>query len=244
MDLSKLGVSGIAQLDISSMDTETLMYHVQMVRANSLEGNLRDQMETMQKNNQTVFNNNSTISANKSTMAELRSELTKIDSIKLPEGTDAERRALLNQAKAYLSSSGASGGSVKASVNFGNDVMKYMMAQNTDACYTGYPVMAEVNGETTTTFTQIPAGDLQKWVDNLEYAANSPGRASEISEKISQLEIANEQLKNESDSMTGMQQLDMIKLQQTMSNMNQAFDMISNAMKKFNETKSGIIRNL
>ena len=38
--------------------------------------------------------------------------------------------------------------------------------------------------------------------------------------------------------------MDMIELQQLMTNMNQAFDMVSNAMKKFAETKGGIIRNM
>lgn len=80
--------------------------------------------------------------------------------------------------------------------------------------------------------------------ERISITESSKDTQAVIDKAISDLKTENESLKVKVDTATNLQQLDMIELQQLMTNMNQAFDMVSNAMKKFAETKGGIVRNM
>lgn len=79
--------------------------------------------------------------------------------------------------------------------------------------------------------------------------AKITGRNTQLKQLVSELEKApndseRARIKSEIDKLNGDSQIDMIQLQQLMTKRNQAYEMLTDMMQKYQKTLDGIIRNM
>lgn len=175
------GVGGnITVGDIKGMDLETAMMAIQAQRANLLEGQLKSQMEGIQKRN--------------SEIAALNKLIGDLKSVR-PGGTDKEKWGNLGATKAE-----------------------------------GQAMYARVTAAGLT----MPAG-----VDNVD----EPGTGI-YDARQKTFDVWAEQLKGKIDSLNSSQQMDMLRMQSLTNKRNEAFDLMTNFIKKMQDNRSSIIGNM
>lgn len=258
MDLNAaVRADSLTLAEFQSMDTETMLYFVQLKRATDLEDKLREKMEKVAKNiddhgaDSTKINDNLNEIARIEKTGRVDPSASKFDAtkdmelLKALQSPDAEGFVTLTSEQ--MSSLNFAG-----SMSSGDKTTKFTVSNGHVTVYppdSKNPIYSRSKLESDGTIKiNIPfqmSGILNSHVQSrIDITNVSKDTQTVIDKAISDLKTENESLKVKVDTATNLQQLDMIELQQLMTNMNQAFDMVSNAMKKFAETKGGIIRNM
>lgn len=177
-------VSGIANIDLSSMDIETALMMVQTERTQLLDSQLREQITAVQTRNETI--------------ATLNSDL----------GT-------LNQVSSLFGSDAKPGDTISANtiVHVGGKDMPLSEA------LTG---LNHADGSALKIDAMLQDGQISK---------------AEITESITNV-------KSMIDSTSNSQQMDMLRLQSMSNKRNEAFDVMTNFIKKMQDSRSSIIGNM
>ncbi|MBF5005594.1 hypothetical protein [Diaphorobacter caeni] len=257
MDLNAaVRADSLTLAEFQSMDTETMLYFVQLKRATDLEDKLRGKMEKVAKNIDDHGADSTKINDNLNEIARIektgRVDPSKFDATKDREllnalqSSDAEGFATLTSEQlSSLNHSGRStsnGKTTEYQIHGGN--MSVTISDGEKKVTKSSWVTPQPDGTFKIKILPELGPILNLHIETrIAITENSKDSQAVIDKAISDLKTENESLKVKVDTATNLQQLDMIELQQLMTNMNQAFDMVSNAMKKFAETKGGIIRN-
>ena len=175
------GIGGnIPVADIKGLDLETAMMTIQSQRANLLEGQLKDQMQGIQKRNDEI-----------GAMNKLIADLKTLR----PAGTDKEKWGNL----------GANAAEGKAN------------------------------------YARVKAAGLTMPVGADE--VNEPGTGI-YDAKQKTFDAWTEELKGKIDSMNSSQQMDMLRMQSLTNKRNEAFDLMTNFIKKMADNRSAILGNM
>ncbi len=218
MSLNVINAASTANpIDFSSMDIETALVAVQTVRSNHLEDQLKDQMKAVQRRNRDIETLNAV-------MAEVRANR--------PSGADDTW---------YIADSGSA---VAFPVDGNADQLKEELEEKRDAL-----VSAQL------------APKEYEWLTDAIDALDDPNTTSVVLElgtamsfyginfengKVKQ-DVFDQTLANitaKIDSLNSSQQIDMLRLQSLTNKRNEAFDVMTNFVKKSQDSRSSIVGNM
>ena len=179
------GISGgITVGSVSGLDLETAMMAIQSQRANLLEGQLKTQLDEIQKRNESI--------------AELNKLIGDLKALR-PGGTEPDKWANLGDTQQSA-----------------RDMYARLEKAGVNIPKTGDDRVDETNT-----------------TDNNKYDA-----------KQSTFDKWAEELKGKIDSLNSSQQMDMLRMQSLTNKRNEAFDLMTNFIKKMQDSRSSILGNM
>nr|WP_313658091.1 hypothetical protein [Achromobacter ruhlandii] len=237
--VSGVGVGGVAGMDLSSMDLETALMAVQIQRSQMLEDALRQQLDSVNGRNAQMAGLNEAMNAKNA------------DSLKL-ESSNVALQGQIDQLKdlqGRLSASKCPNPEGWYGLSWGQGDDKALSHATLD--------QIKAAGLT------IPSGDDAPRDVDRNGTMDAKGRVvqgfvDQLGAKISALEAqvasngkaidANKQAVNEIksslDNLSNTQQMEMLRLQGLTGKRNEAFDVMTNFIKKMQESRSSILGNM
>ena len=86
---------------------------------------------------------------------------------------------------------------------------------------------------------------VAKWVEELDKKIEAKQKQIDANNRQKgKLENENDAINRDIDSLSSSQQLDMLRLQSLSNKYNEAFDLMSNFMKKMQDNRSNIVANM
>ncbi len=238
MEISAMSMNGI-NADLSAMDLETALMMVQSQRAQLLEDNLREQLKSVNDRNNQMAKLNESINTLNATNTDLKSENVELTG-KIAELKDLQDRLAASKHPKDDGWYGLSWGQ-----GDDKDLSHKTLEQVKDAGLTipaGDDAPRDIDGNGT---MDAKGRVVQGWVDELA------GKISALEAKVQANErtiASNEQLvadhKTEVDALGNTQQMEMLRLQSLTSKRNEAFDTMTNFIKKMQDNRSAIIGNM
>jgi hypothetical protein len=215
-------------MDVSSMDIESMMMAVQSNRANLLEAQLMSEMKNVQAKNVEMARLNGQLS----TLTSASQKSYGTSDPKADTGLSAEQKADL--AKIQVANPRPEMTAAEKKVvadkwlvdNPAKPAVR-ILNQDLNAAYNN-------SRQASATAAGEAANDAIK---------KSNGAFSDIKNK-GELDSAVTKLKSQVDSMGSTQQMDMLRLQSLSNKRNEAFDLMTNFMKKFADKRESIVGNM
>lgn len=209
--------------DLSGMDLETAMMMVQSQRANILEAQLKNQIDAVEARNDTI--------------AKLNGTIAKLNQLVAAYPADARPDAQVGTVPAYLGAQG----------EFKNGICGCRPEQEINAALYQVgmqPFVSENRGPYDSYGRRLDDnGQLTYGPDYGQGAYYWKGGIGGNTSK-GQIEAAIAALKGQIDSLNNSQQMDMLKLQSLTNKRNEAFDLMTNFIKKMSDSRSSIIGNM
>ncbi|WP_208458672.1 hypothetical protein [Comamonas antarctica] len=226
-------VSSAAQLE--GLDLETALMSVQSQRANLLEAQLEGQLKEVQERNAQIGKLNEALGAAR----ELSARFSEKDGStkKFSELIDSESKAIEK-----TDSWKAEAKSIKDS--FSKEELEIYNAKDF--------AVQDTFGKEGLERKQLLAAKLTvpddrtvtgQGLEKLANAASAAGISFDVNNK-GELEKAIENLKSMIDTQSNSQQMDMLRLQSLSNKRNEAFDTMTNFVKKMQDSRSSIIGNM
>ena len=220
----------VSSMSLSGLDIETAMAAVQSTRANLLENQLKSQMESVQQKNEQMASINEH-------MNQLRLDLASLES-QIPVKQDLETAIsrmedLLTKCKnpdQWIGISNVWGGDdAQASIEM------EQMLKDLGIDTSGIKDI-DANGTRDASNPMIKQfiSDLDSKLDSLK------NLDQEITAKKTEIENSKTQI----DNLSNSQQMEMLRLQSLSNKRNEAFDLMSNFIKKMQDNRSSIIGNM
>lgn len=237
--VSGAGVGGVAGLDLSSMDLETALMAVQSQRAQLLEDSLRSQLDSVNARNAEMAGLNESMTAKTAQNLELDASNVSMEA-QIAELKDLQGRLAASKCPNPEGWYGLSWGQ-------GDDhaLSHATLKQIQDSGLTvpaGADAPRDVDGNGT---MDAKGRVVQGWVDQIS------GKVAELEAKIKENAATVETnkndisaAKNEVDKLGNTQQMEMMRLQSMTGKRNEAFDVMTNFLKKMQESRSSIIGNM
>ncbi|MBB6562915.1 hypothetical protein HNP48_005632 [Acidovorax soli] len=212
------GIGGVTPMNIQGMDLETAMMAVQSNRANLLETQLKDQIASVQAKNDQIAKLNQALGLMNAIAAKMPSDAKAGD--KITNAISANDYAAEKQLNSALDAAG---------------IRPFPMSGNNGS---GGRTEAWNNNsnKNSTADTTNANGSVTK-------SSWYPGGVNGSTTK-GELDGAIQQMKSQIDSMSNSQQMDMLRLQSLSNKRNEAFDLMTNFIKKMQENRSSIIGNM
>ena len=176
-----VSITTVSGVSLQNVDIETALMMVQSDRANSLEAQIKEQLDTVAARNKDI--------------ASLNTLLTDLRSLR-PSGTDSADKW----------------------ANLGTDQAK------------GREMYARITAAGLT----MPTGADE---------VNEPGTGI-YDARQKTFDVWTEQLKGKIDSLSSTQQMDMLRLQSLSNKRNEAFEIMTNFVKKMSDNRASIVGNL
>lgn len=220
----------VSSMSLSGLDIETAMAAVQSTRANLLENQLKSQMESVQQKNEQMASINEH-------MNQLRLDLASLES-QIPVKQDLETAIsrmedLLTKCKnpdQWIGISNVWGGDdPQASIEM------EQMLKDLGIDTSGIKDI-DANGTRDASNPMIKQfiSELDSKLDSLK------NLDQEITAKKTEIENSKTQI----DNLSNSQQMEMLRLQSLSNKRNEAFDLLSNFIKKMQDNRSSIIGNM
>ncbi len=235
MSMQIQGASSVATMSVQGMDIETALLAVQNQRASLLENQLRGQLDTVAAKNGAIGKANEELAGKRSELAELEASYA----------TDQASLANLQLMKQHLQAVISVNGGGNNWTGLGNGWAN-------DSADESQNMLALVKAEGLTSVCEARDIDRNGTMDATGYTMED--WISQIDDKIAAIEAKPAQiaalkadmdnLKTGIDSMSNSQQMDMLRLQSLSNKRNEAFDVMTNFMKKMQDNRSGIISNM
>ncbi len=245
MSISFNHVNGVSPMSLQGMDIETALTAVQSQRATLLENQLRGQLESVATKNTAIGKSNEQMNAKRSELAALENE-AKLVELQAPR---LELQAMKSQLEVVLNRdpngwTGLSYGWAGDDAQASKDMLARVTAQGLTS--TKQPTDIDKNGT-----MDAHGSTLKEWITQIDAKiANTPDLSAKIantpdlSAKIATVKADIDNLKSSIDAMSNSQQMDMLRLQSLSNKRNEAFDVMSNFMKKMQDNRSSIIGNM
>ncbi len=236
--VSGAGVSGISGMDLSSMDLETALLAVQNQRAQLLEDALRQQLDSVNARNAEMAGLNDSITAKTSensklgeanlTMQQQIADLKDLQSrLKASECPNPELvRAVLG--------AGRRQGAVP--LHAGPDQASGLTIPG------GADAPRDVDGNGTMDAKGRVVAGWQKEIDTKVAALEESIKKNSSTIETNKNDMSS--LKNQVDALGNTQQMEMLRLQGMTGKRNEAFDVMTNFIKKMQDNRSSIIGNM
>ncbi|MCW0211154.1 hypothetical protein AVE30378_03700 [Achromobacter veterisilvae] len=237
--VSGAGVGGVSGLDLSSMDLETALMAVQNQRAQLLEDALRQQLDSVNARNAEMAGLNDSITAKSA-------ENNKLDEASLSmQNQIAELRDLQSRLKA--SECPNPDGWYGLSWGQGDDkALSHSTLDQIKASGltipTGADAPRDVDGNGTMDAKGKVVAGWQKEIDDKVAALEESIKQNAATVEANKTEMAS--MKNQVDALGNTQQMEMLRLQGMTGKRNEAFDVMTNFLKKMQDSRSSIIGNM
>lgn len=220
MSMNVNAAGAVAPLNLQGMDLETMLMAVQSQRADLLETQLKDQISSVQAKNDQI-----------SKLNQLLGTLNKAAAL---FGSDAKADTRIDKNDAF-----SDGGSYKIEREVNSALLTSGMSDFDPK--TGTPQSATTSADLSKNHDD--GGGLTNTVDTNGTAIRLKGGLRGDVTK-GQLDGFVQQVKSQIDSMSNSQQMDMLRLQSLSNKRNEAFDVMTNFVKKMQENRSSIIGNM
>ena len=225
MSMNVNGAGGVTPVNIQGMDLETALMTVQSQRANLLEAQLKDQIASVQAKNDQISKLNQLLGVLNKAAANVSSDAKAGDKIDM-SGTAAELKAAAQTAGVTLPAE-----------------MQNLEKSWNVKLVDGSVIKVDEAGK-----READDYKSKNWAFRSGDYSGKKGIVS-ITENPSsvnkgQLDGYIQQVKSQIDSMSNSQQMDMLRLQSLSNKRNEAFDVMTNFIKKMQENRSSIIGNM
>jgi len=233
MSIQIQGSNSVAGMSVQSMDIETVLLAVQNQRATLLEGQLRGQLETVTAKNESIGKANEQLNAKRTELAALEG------SYATDEAGLAELKLMKEQLQTVQNRDPK--GWTGLSYGWGKDnaaASKQMLERVNAQGLTHLTAPRDIDGNGTMDASGATVGD---WIKQLDAKISA---IEAKPEKIAAAKAEIENLKTGIDSLSNSQQMDMLRLQSLSNKRNEAFDIMTNFMKKMQDNRSSIISNM
>jgi hypothetical protein len=250
MSLNGVSAPGqVALLSIEGLDLESAIMAVQTNRVNLIDQQLKDQMNVVQERNQRIND----LNAN---MAEMNKILGAVTTGATPANDDVNKEAFAAAAPQVPDDAAQAAGIALATQQsgWGLTTQKHATDLRDLATKAGVPLPAgfpAAGTENSTYLSQAQSkivSDFAKEISSKfssgEIALTKPQSGFEAVDKRSKAEAAIKSLQGQIDALGNTQQMDMLRLQSLSNKRNEAFDIMSNFMKKMADNRSSIIQKM
>ncbi|WP_256985875.1 hypothetical protein [Bordetella genomosp. 1] len=239
MSVNGINMGGVQNIDLSSMDLETALMQVQSQRSQLLEASLQTQLAAVNQRNQDIAKLNEQTNGLSSANLDLQTSNVELGT-KIAELKDLQGRLAASKCPDDNGWYGLSWGQ-------GDDaaLSHQTLKQIEDAGLiipTGDDKPRDVDGNGT---MDAKGKVVQNFVDQL--AGKIAGMEAQMTANNKQIDANKVEIdKNKSaiDTLSNSQQMDMLRLQGLTNKRNEAFDVMTNFVKKMQENRSSIIGNM
>ena len=239
MSINGINIGGVQSMDLSSMDLETALMQVQQQRTQLLDATLRSQMDAVNTRNQDIakLNEQSATLRNANTgMESANVEMT----AKIAEYKDLAERLTASKCPDPNGWYGLSFGQGD------NGPLSYSTLDQIKAAGLDIPggdnAPRNVDGNHT---MDAKGWVVQSFIDQL--GAKIAGMEESIKTNTATIKTNNDAIadnKTQIDSLGNSQQMDMLRLQSLSNKRNEAFDVMTNFIKKMQDNRSSIVGNM
>jgi hypothetical protein len=215
--------SGVVPLNVANMDLESALMAVQTNRANALEAGLKDQIGMVQKKNEKIAVLNDLLSALNVAQAKVDAQAKAGDLVTL----SPEDRAAISKA------------ATAAGIT---NLPKEVLGQSwTVKLVDGTQIPVDAAGK-----KEAEDYKAKNWAFRSSDYSGRKGVASIEENKPTkgQLDGAITSLKSTIDGLSNTQQMDMLRLQSMSNKRNEAFEIMTNFIKKQADNRSSIVGNM
>ncbi|THJ31537.1 hypothetical protein E8K88_14575 [Lampropedia aestuarii] len=245
------GAGGISGIDLQNLDIETAMMAIQSQRSQLLEGQLRGQLDLVSARNEQIASMHESISGKQSQITDLDSQIDALETGAVPASN--ERIAELTQMRDQLQQVLNRDPNGWTGLSWGWDK---------DAATSSHDMLARVKSEGLTNQGKDPKDidgngtmdaegkTIKGWIEQLNSKIAEASEAEKTT-KINSLQTEKATLNNEItdlksgiDALNNTQQMDMLRLQSLTNKRNEAFDVMSNFIKKMQDSRSSIVGNM
>ncbi|WP_269862418.1 hypothetical protein [Achromobacter xylosoxidans] len=233
------GASGIAGMDLGSMDLETALMAVQSQRAQLLETSLRQQLDSVNARNTQMASLNESITAKGAQNNKLEASNLSMQQ-QIAELKDLQGRLAASKCPNPEGWYGLSWGQ-------GDDkALSHATLDQIKQAGLTVPGGADAPRDVDRNGTMDAKGRVvQGWVDQI--SAKVAGLEASIKENTASIETNKNDItaaKSQVDSLGNTQQMEMLRLQGLTNKRNEAFDVMTNFLKKMQDSRSSIIGNM
>ncbi|CCH05443.1 hypothetical protein ACOTDN_29015 [Achromobacter xylosoxidans] len=233
------GASGIAGMDLGTMDLETALMAVQSQRAQLLETSLRQQLDSVNARNTQMASLNESITAKGAQNNKLEASNVSMQQ-QIAELKDLQGRLAASKCPNPEGWYGLSWGQ-------GDDkALSHATLDQIKQAGLTVPGGADAPRDVDRNGTMDAKGRVvQGWVDQI--SAKVAGLEASIKENTASIETNKNDItaaKNQVDSLGNTQQMEMLRLQGLTNKRNEAFDVMTNFLKKMRDSRSSIIGNM
>ncbi|MBB6562914.1 hypothetical protein HNP48_005631 [Acidovorax soli] len=219
-------VQGATPINIQGMDLESAMMAVQTNRANLLEAQLKDQISSVQAKNDQIAKLNQLLGTLNKAAASMPTDAKAGDAVNLSSANAADIKAAAQSAGITLPA----------------DMQGLEKSWNVKLV-DGSVIKVDEAGK-----KEADDYKSKNWAFRSSDYSGKKGIVS-ITENPStvnkgQLDGYIQQVKSQIDSMSNSQQMDMLRLQSLSNKRNEAFDLMTNFIKKMQDARSSILGNM
>jgi chromosome segregation ATPase len=236
MSIEIQGSNSIAGMSVQGMDIETALLAVQSERASLLEEQLRGQLDSVSAKNSAIGEANEQLITKRNALAALEAS----------NATDQSSLADLKLMKQQLQSVIAvNGGEASDTTGLGHgwaddsaDASKDLLERVKSQGLTNVTEPGDIDGNGTMDATRAT---MKSWVEQIDAKISAIDAKPEM---ISSAKAEIENLKTGIDTLSNSQQMEMLRLQSLSNKRNEAFDVMTNFIKKMQDSRSSIIGNM
>lgn len=222
-------LTGVGAIDVTGMDIETALMAVQSQRAQLLESQLTNQIKEVQNRNEQIAKLNNVLSALNSVAANFKGDAGATDKLVGKKGLDGKNFSLESHAQ-LVEQALADAGLDRSAFDFPADKQGYKTYKAGDP---------DPRSNLLVVLPPISAARAQQLNDSA--LANASGYRDMTK---GQIDAAVNKVKGMIDAANNTNQMDMLRLQSLTNKRNEAFDVMSNFIKKMQDSRSSIIGNM
>ena len=233
MSIQIQGAHSVSATSVQSVDVQTMLLTVQNQRATLLEGQLRGQLETVTTKNQSIGMANEQLGAKRSALARLEASNVAgqagLGELKLMK--EQLQQVVNRDPNGWTGLSYGWGGDDAAK---SHEMLQRVKAQG----LSGTNLTKDIDGNGT---MDASAATVKNWIKQLD------AKIAAIEAKPALIAAAKaemDKIKSGIDSMSNSQQMDMLRLQSLSNKRNEAFEIMTNFMKKMQDQLSSMIGNI
>jgi len=221
-------------LDISGMDLETAMMAVQSNRANLLEAQLKDQIAAVQAKNDQIGKMNQLLGVLNSIQAKVDAGAKAGDTVNISKEDTAALQAAAKSAGITLP---AELTPKEITVSWNVKLRDGTSIEVDDAGRKEAETYKGLNWA-------FRSGDYSGKKGIVSITDGKKGLADTVSPNKGQIDANIQSMKSQIDSMSNSQQMDMLRLQSLSNKRNEAFEIMTNFMKKMADNRGSIVGNM
>ncbi|MGY6268540.1 hypothetical protein ACXIUT_02530 [Achromobacter denitrificans] len=237
--VSGAGVGALAGLDLSSMDLETALMAVQTQRSQLLEDALRQQLESVNARNGEMAGLNDSITAKSAENNKLEEANLSIQR-QISELQELQSRLKASECPNPDGWYGLSWGQGDDAA-LSHSTLEQIKASGLTVP-TGADAPRDIDGNGTMDAKGKVVAGWQKEIDGKVAALEESIKKNSATVESNKTEMTS--LKNQVDALGNTQQTEMLRLQGMTSKRNEAFDVMTNFLKKMQDSRSSIIGNM
>lgn len=239
MSVSGVGVGGVTGLDLTGMDLETALLAVQTQRTQLLEDTLRQQLDSVNARNAEMASLNESMTAKSADNLKLEASNVSMQA-QIAELKDLQGRLAASKCPNPEGWYGLSWGQ-------GDDkALSHATLDQIKAAGLTVPAGADAPRDVDGNGTMDAKGRVvQGWVDQI--GAKVAELEAQVKQNTATVEANKSDIadaKTQVDALGNTQQMEMMRLQSLSGKRNEAFDLMSNFIKKMQESRSSIIGNM